>query len=166
MGQSTNDGFGSIDIINDVEDVLGTSFGDTILGDAMPNLLVGAHGNDVIDGRGAGDLIWGGAGNDTLTGGIGSDLLVFATASSRLFSDAFKETFPALLFGDRGAIANLSTGLVTDEFGDTDTISGFENVIGSDFGDHFTGTAFDNYFIGEDGAVSYTHLTLPTICSV
>ncbi|MBM1399840.1 hypothetical protein JQT63_19360, partial [Sulfitobacter mediterraneus] len=151
LGQSTNDGFGSIDIINDVEDVLGTSFGDTILGDAMPNLLVGAHGNDVIDGRGAGDLIWGGAGNDTLTGGVGSDLLIFATASSRLFSDAFRETFPALLFGDRGAIANLSTGLVTDEFGDTDTISGFENVIGSDFGDHFTGTAFDNYFIGEDG---------------
>ncbi len=151
QGQASNDGFGFADTLTGVEDVLGTLLGDTIYGDEMPNLLVGGEGDDVIDGRGAGDLVWGGAGNDRLIGGTGSDFLVFATADSRLLSDAFKSTFPALSFGDRGAVANLSTGAVTDEFGDTDIITGFENILGSSYGDHFTGTELDNYFVGEAG---------------
>ena len=152
VGTSTNDGYGNTDTLVSVEDILGTRFGDTILGDDMPNLLIGAEGNDLIDGRAGNDLVWGGAGNDTLKGGTGFDVLLFGTAGSSILAEAFTTAFPALPLGDQGASANLTTGVVTDEFGDTDTISGFENIIGSGFSDHFTGTAFDNYLIGETGA--------------
>ncbi len=65
------------DILVDIENVTGTSRGDTLLGDAGNNVLDGGSGDDTLDGRGGTDTLFGGLGSDTLTGGTGSDLFVF-----------------------------------------------------------------------------------------
>ena len=59
----------------EIEDVNGSNFGDSIIGDAAANRLFGDSGNDLIKGAGGADTISGGGDNDTLLGGDGADLL-------------------------------------------------------------------------------------------
>jgi Ca2+-binding RTX toxin-like protein len=57
------------DVLTGVEQISGTSSGDTILGNALNNVFYGQGGNDRLGG---------GTGIDTLIGGTGSDTFVFA----------------------------------------------------------------------------------------
>ena len=61
------------DFLIDVENIRGTGYGDTIIGDFRANNLDGSYGDDSIDGRLGDDTIIGGRGNDTLDGGGGRD---------------------------------------------------------------------------------------------
>lgn len=55
-------------IVNNFDDVIGSSGNDTLTGDSQDNILTGLDGND---------LLTGGGGNDTLTGGSGADTFFF-----------------------------------------------------------------------------------------
>jgi Ca2+-binding RTX toxin-like protein len=65
----------SATVIN-FDDVIGTDFDDTIIGDGQANILIGGLGNDDLSGGGGADTLNGGDGTDTLTGGNGADLLI------------------------------------------------------------------------------------------
>ncbi|SFE33895.1 calcium-binding protein [Roseivivax sediminis] len=105
------------------------SFVDFIFGSDEDDLLI-SHG---VPGRFQG--LEGLAGNDTLRGGADSyDAAVY------LFSG-----------GTRGIVADLNTGLVTDTFGDTDTLENIDEITGSDFNDEIAGDGSDNWLIGEGG---------------
>ena len=67
------DGIVDEDTLISIENVIGTSFNDAMLGDAAPNVLRGEGGNDTISGGAADDTISGGAGADTINGGDGID---------------------------------------------------------------------------------------------
>jgi Ca2+-binding RTX toxin-like protein len=56
-----------------VNEVDGSSAGDTIRGDASNDFLNGIQGNDTVRGRGGNDTVVGMDGQDTLGGGIGED---------------------------------------------------------------------------------------------
>jgi hypothetical protein len=71
-GQATGDG---ADALRTVDDVVGSSFDDRLLGNAGPNTLSGGAGNDVLDGRDGADRLDGGAGNDLLIAGRHGDRL-------------------------------------------------------------------------------------------
>ena len=68
----TATGFGN-DTLLEIEDVVGTPFDDTLLGDGKRNRLSGESGDDHIEGLGGNDLLDGFLGNDFLDGGTGSD---------------------------------------------------------------------------------------------
>jgi Ca2+-binding RTX toxin-like protein len=103
----------------------------TLTGTPGDDSLLGGDGNDSIIGGAGNDTIDGGAGNDTLDGGVGSDLIVGG------------DGIDTVTYAGQGAIImNLSTGVATVG-GDTDTLVGIENVIGSDYAD---------YIIGNDAA--------------
>jgi Ca2+-binding RTX toxin-like protein len=72
---TVTDGTGGVDAISNVENVYGTTAGDTIAGDAGGNQLHGFLGNDVLSGRGGADNVHGYDGDDTLNGGTGSDYI-------------------------------------------------------------------------------------------
>ena len=96
---------------------------ENVIGSAYADTLTGDTNDNVLEG---------GAGADSLSGGAGSD-----TASYE---------------GDgAGVTVNLSTGSATDGNGDTDTLTGIENVIGSAFNDTLTGTTGDNTLSGGNG---------------
>lgn len=69
------------DRIFGVENIVGTRFDDTILGDGHANVLKAAtsgyahEGDDVVRGRGGNDELWGMAGDDTLNGGAGTNTI-------------------------------------------------------------------------------------------
>ncbi len=117
-------GVGS-DTLSGIENLIGSSFDDSLTGDAGANRLEGRTGNDTLDGGDGDDLLIGGLGNNTLIGGAGND-----TAS---YSDAMA-----------GVVANLSLGGVQKADGSADILSGVEGLIGSNFDDVLTGDAGAN----------------------
>ena len=64
-----------------VEQLVGSSYGDTLTGDENANGLSGLAGNDVLNGRGGNDQLVGGAGADVLTGGAGVDTFYFTATT-------------------------------------------------------------------------------------
>jgi Ca2+-binding RTX toxin-like protein len=66
------------DTLVEIENLAGSSFGDSFTGTNGTNRLEGAGGVDVLNGAGGGDTLIGGAGADTLIGGFGpTDVFVF-----------------------------------------------------------------------------------------
>jgi hypothetical protein len=61
------------DVISNLENVTGSTLGDTLTGTPGPNTLTGLDGADTLSGLGANDILVGGAGTDTFDGGGGTD---------------------------------------------------------------------------------------------
>jgi Ca2+-binding RTX toxin-like protein len=120
-GIVADDGFGTSDAISGIEEVTGTFFADTLIGDS---------GNNAINGSSGNDRLVGGAGNDELQGATGRDTVSFASASHALDVDLTHGT---------------ATGL-----GD-DTLDGIEVVIGGPEGDTLRGSAADERLEGHAG---------------
>jgi len=97
------------------------------------NLLGGAF-NDTLTGDGGANVIEGGAGNDLLNGGAGSDTASYAGATAGVYVGL-------LLQGQ----AQITQGAGTD------TLSNFENLLGSAFNDTLGGDGSANIVTGGDG---------------
>ena len=75
---ATGQGFGGTaqgDTVLNVENVFGSAYNDTLIGDDGDNTLRGDAGNDTLKGGGGDDVLLGDSGNDTLRGGAGADVL-------------------------------------------------------------------------------------------
>jgi Ca2+-binding RTX toxin-like protein len=69
------DTYGGTDTLINVEDIVGSRFGDTITGSSVANNLRGDLGNDKLTGDLGSDSLNGEDGNDTLIGGAGRDFM-------------------------------------------------------------------------------------------
>ena len=111
-----------------IANLVGGSGDDNLIGDGNANRLDGGAGDDIIDG--------GDGGHDTLIGGtngVVGDTVSYASATA-------------------GVKVNLSvTKAQNTQGGGKDTISGFENLIGSDLDDVLTGDGKANSIDGRDG---------------
>jgi len=61
------------DRLANVENIIGSSFDDTLRGDDNANSILGGDGNDTIEGNGGDDILEGGGGIDIIDGGPGND---------------------------------------------------------------------------------------------
>jgi Ca2+-binding RTX toxin-like protein len=104
---------------------------DTLLG--FEN-LIGSQYNDTLTGDTNDNILEGGLGNDTLTGGNGNDTASYAGATA----------------GVTVSLALQGAGQNTVNAG-TDTLSGFEGLLGSSFADNLTGDANANTLTGGSG---------------
>ena len=73
-GESTGDATG--DIFESIEQIDGSSLGDTLIGSNGSDRFDGGEGNDSIDGGAGDDILLPGDGDDTINGGAGNDILV------------------------------------------------------------------------------------------
>lgn len=133
---------GLSDTIFDVENVDGTEAGDFVLADGNANRLRGFGGADDLRGLGGIDRLEGGEGDDVLMGGTGGDVLIGGngrdTATYRL--------------SEKPVHVDLSLGRGFTGEADGDTLSGIENVIGSNAGgDRLIGDALANELSGLNG---------------
>jgi Ca2+-binding RTX toxin-like protein len=69
------------DTFGTVENLIGSAFGDVLVGDDGANTLNGGLGDDTLWGGNGNDVLIGAAGADVLNGGNGSDTASYATAS-------------------------------------------------------------------------------------
>ena len=117
------------DTLTDIENVTGSDFADSIQGDSADNVLEGGLGVDSLTGHGGDDILEGGAGADTLNGGAGTDTATYTGSS---------------------AAVSIHLGSSYANYGDAtgDTLTGIENVTGSDFADSLQGDNNDNVLIG------------------
>lgn len=130
--------YANIGIGTVVQTVLGTDVITSI------EWIWGSSGDDTLVGGSGIDTLWGSSGNDTITGMKGADVLNGEGGTGDWLSYA-DET------GGFGAVVNLVTPSATDTWGNSDTISNFENIIGSSNNDNLTGSASANTFIGGAG---------------
>ncbi|WP_326490132.1 DUF5801 repeats-in-toxin domain-containing protein, partial [Aeromonas rivipollensis] len=72
-GNNQATGGAGTDSLSNMENLVGSMFGDTLTGDGSANILSGLAGNDSLTGGGGDDLLIGGMGSDTLTGNAGKD---------------------------------------------------------------------------------------------
>jgi Ca2+-binding RTX toxin-like protein len=66
------------DVLFNIENLIGSGYGDKLSGDSGDNMLDGQGGQDTLDGGSGNDTLVGGAGGDLLLGGKGSDKLMFS----------------------------------------------------------------------------------------
>ncbi|MEF8756312.1 MAG: Ig-like domain-containing protein [Accumulibacter sp.] len=85
-GAQATGGSGS-DTLAGIENLSGSTYDDTLTGDANANRLSGAQGNDFLNGGAGNDTLDGGAGNDRLWGGSGADSLVGGDGSDLYYLD-------------------------------------------------------------------------------
>ena len=63
------------DQLYNIENLIGSYFEDTLIGDDLINQLEGGSGDDSLSGRGGNDVLFGGNGDDVLQGDAGDDIL-------------------------------------------------------------------------------------------
>jgi Ca2+-binding RTX toxin-like protein len=101
-GNNTGDAAG--DQLTEIEIVLGSDYGDTLVGDGNANQLVGGLGDDTLSGGAGSDILQAGAGNDTIDqgtglnafdkidGGAGTDTLILSASATYAAGITFSET--------------------------------------------------------------------------
>lgn len=118
-----NTGDAAGDSFSGIENLRGSSFNDTLTGDASVNVLQGGAGDDMLEG---------GAGADALDGGDGSDTATYANAVN-------------------GVVASLADASVNAGEAAGDTYTSVENLRGSAFADTLIGDAGANRIEGGAG---------------
>ena len=124
--------------------------------------MSGGDGDDSIDGGGGNDNLHGDAGRDTLIGGDGNDTLDGGQDDDQLTGGDGDDVF--VYSGGHDTITDFNAGNTGPLDDDDTTNNDFIDLSG------YYDKIFDLRADYEDNGildpVSYTHLTLPTICSV
>jgi Ca2+-binding RTX toxin-like protein len=136
-GITSNNGQGGTDTLSGIEYVYGSNTaGDNLTGDSGANVLYGYGGNDTLNGGDGNDVLYGGTGNNIINGGNGIDTAYYYDATT-------------------GITVNLSSAnpiTINNGQGGTDTLTGIENVYGSNtLGDNLTGDSGANVLYGYGG---------------
>jgi Ca2+-binding RTX toxin-like protein len=123
--------------------------GGTLLISGIENAY-GSGGNDHIIGTTGNNIIEGGLGDDTLEGGARVDTLSYSNSENRYIPTVYDPvTYTYTTAGVTVSLA-VSTAQNTGSQG-IDTISGFENLIGSAGDDNLTGDSGSNIIEGGNG---------------
>lgn len=137
----------------------GGSGNDKLFGEAGNDKLYGEAGNDTMNGAAGKDHLDGGSGNDKLDGGIGNDTLKGGTGNDTLYGGAGADKFnggTGTDVADFSAVTNSAAFSLINSFDPLgtatgDTFAGIENIVGTNFGDVFEGTAGKNRIDGRAG---------------
>ncbi|WP_172329007.1 calcium-binding protein [Mangrovicoccus sp. HB161399] len=138
------DTYGDTDQLKLVEMVEGSRYGDLMRASIAGAWMNGGGGADTLLGRSGSDTLEGGDGNDTLTGHEGGD--VFDGGAGNDAADYGAEG------GSSPISADLGTGLVTDSWGNVDTLRGIETIIGTARADLIRGDDIGNTLHGGNKA--------------
>ncbi|MDB5706724.1 MAG: Serralysin [Sphingomonas bacterium] len=117
-----------------IEDAIGGSGGDFIVGNAADNHLIGNAGDDTLSGMDGNDTLTGGAGNNTLSGGAGADHLFGGDDRNELNGDDGDD----ILQGGAGYDRMLGG-------------NGVDHLYGGGDGDQLEGNAGDDVLFGDAG---------------
>ncbi|WP_299751765.1 calcium-binding protein [uncultured Tateyamaria sp.] len=147
-----NTGDASGDILLSVENLEGSQFHDTLLGNDKANRLFGGGGHDLLVGRGGGDWILGGEGVDTISGGNGRDRLLGGTAGDSIYG-GFGADFLYGQAGDDELFGGQGGDRLEGHTGQDRMHGGHgrDSIFGGDGRDTMLGGAGNDYMEGQEG---------------
>ena len=135
------------DEIQNIENIIGSSWDDWLRGDTNDNVLTGGAGDDTLIGGGGGnDMLMGGAGDDELNGGEGNDTLTGGAGADMLNGGPGMDII-SYAGSDSAVDIRLRTGQASGGHAEGDVFAAVESVTGSDHNDRLAG---DNRPAGED----------------
>jgi Ca2+-binding RTX toxin-like protein len=138
---SLGGGGDSFNATNTNEHILGNGGGDVIDAKGGSDIVEGGTGGDTLVGGDGNDYVEGGAGGDAMNGGAGIDTLGYSQSGSSV----------KVTLNDSGGGTTSGSGSGPGNNAQGDTISGFENVVGSAFADTLTGNNLVNVLAGLAG---------------
>lgn len=155
-GGATNDGMGGTDTLFGIENAVGTTFNDTMVGNGADNVLNGGAGADYLIGLNGDDVLIGGSGSaNTLQGGGGNDRYV-VTANDTII-EAAGEGFDTVetSMANHRLTANVEDLTFTGS-GDFTGIgnSGHNTITGGEGRDTLIGLGGDDTLVGGSGAAN------------
>ncbi len=136
-----NTGEAAGDTYTGIEGLIGSDFGDFLVGEVGANYLSSLGGDDYLAGIEGADTLLGGEGNDQFWGGTGADSLDGGNGYDIARYD----------FAASGVVARLDGGAGGGEAAG-DTYANIEALYGSAFGDYLIGDSAGNVLAGLDGA--------------
>lgn len=144
------------DILIDIENIEGSSYNDTLIGDDHHNILLGGSGDDVLLGGDGADVLEGGAGGDILYGGRGSDTFIFGDnwGNDEIHGE---DGFDVLDFSLVNSPVYVALAANVAVYGSSVSASehyvdGVEMIIGSSYDDTLIGNDENNTLHGGGGA--------------
>ncbi len=120
----------------------GSLWSDRLTGNAGDNYISGNNGDDVVEGGGGLDSLAGGGGDDVLRGGAGADAIEGGAGVDTA----------SYYSGATGVLVSLASGAGGGGEAQGDTLSGIENLSGSQGGDSLYGNAGANVLQGWNGS--------------
>lgn len=99
--------------VYNIENLVGSSAGDTLTGNAAANLLNGGAGNDTLSGGTGNDTLIGGAGKDSLAGGLGNDVFDFNSLSELGLGSTARDVISDWNAGDKIDLASIDWNATT-----------------------------------------------------
>jgi Ca2+-binding RTX toxin-like protein len=155
--------------VTGIENVIGTLYGDWLLGDAGANELTGNAGNDRLEGGAGNDILhggdgddtnvggptgglFGGTGDDTIYGGDGNDVLAGQEDNDTLYGDAGNDRLEGgsgndILYGGDGDDTNVGGATGSLQGGTGDDI-----LYGGAGDDVLAGNEDNDTLYGEEGS--------------
>ncbi|NES23297.1 MAG: hypothetical protein F6K41_31360, partial [Symploca sp. SIO3E6] len=129
-------GVEAVEILIDIERLVGTAFDDQLIGDNGNNTLNGQDGNDILLGGQGNDHLLGGTGIDFFDGGEGNDTADFGTGEFAIIGDLSQNR--ATYTDDAGVEV-------------VETLLNIERLVGTAFDDQLIGDTGNNTLYGQDG---------------
>ena len=122
--------------------------GHTLTGTSGDDVLVAGTGNNVINAGDGNDVLTAGSGNNELHGDVGNDLLYSGSGNDLLDGGTGIDT-ASYAHATAGVTVDLSLPGAQNTLGaGTDTLTGIENLTGSNFNDTLTGDSHNNVING------------------
>lgn len=154
---SSANGQGGIDVLTEIEAIIGSDYADTLIGNGADNILSGGLGSDYLIGQGGNDRLIGGAGSpNTLQGGTGDDVYVVELANNTIIEFAGEgiDTVET-----SSGSATLRTNVENLTFIGSGSFNGFGNTLanviqGGTAADFLSGNDGDDVLIGGTGAAN------------
>lgn len=140
------------DTFSGIEQVIGSAFDDTLVGDDLANELVGGADDDMLKGAGGDDSLGGGFGADTLEGAAGMDTLDGGAgvdaADYILFEGPVSVNLASGVMLSGGALnaSGFYEGGAVE-----DSLMNIENIFGSNFGDRLVASSAGSLIFANAG---------------
>lgn len=138
-------------VLSNVENLIGSAYGDYLGGSSVANVLDGGAGNDSIEGFDGNDTIIGGSGDDLLYGGNNDDLIIGGPGSDYVDGGAGSDTL-SFETSSTWVSADLANNSYWNGDAAWDNVTNVENLKGSAFDDYLYGNSSANILTGGDGA--------------
>jgi Ca2+-binding RTX toxin-like protein len=153
LGMGVVSGGDSDVITHDCEDVVGTSFADSLTGSSDANRLEGRGGSDTLTGLDGADRLEPGAGADSVSGGEGDDVVLAADDPDADGYDGGNGTDGVSYEFASTPVRVTLDDVPNDGLGITpnDNAKDMESVLGGPYDDVLTGNAENNVLVGGPG---------------